>query len=160
VLKNHNHQKNKSSMDVQHHPLSSGGESDAVTEDHLKEMSLLFFQLNNDQNWDGLLTADWISPKWTAAIEYRSNADAEVNLQQHVQQYAQHLLENPDYLHTTSDIEAKVEPKHGRTASVFINHTGNLGDMSIPGVAVFNWRKDKLGKWMFEKLVDMRGLPM
>lgn len=143
---------------VQHDPLSAGGSSDALTGEHLKRLSLLFFQLNNEQNWDALLTADWISPRFTAAIEYSANQEREVNLKQHVAQYSQYMKENPSYIETTSEIDAKID-KFGRTAQIFINHCGNSDSgVGIPGVAVFTWWKAKSGKWLFVKMIDIRGM--
>lgn len=131
-----------------------------MTENHLIRLSLLFFKLNNEQDWDALRAAEWISPKFTAAIEYRANnQEGQVTLEQHIAQYSQHLKENPGYFETTSEVDAKID-QYGKSAQVFVNHVASngSGDVSIPGVAVFSWRKVKGGEWRFEKMVDIRGI--
>lgn len=148
-------------MEIKQYAPLVAREPDAEVEAYLTKMSLLFFQLNNEQQWDALLNADWIAPDFAAALRYRPDQPPEINLQQHVEEYRQHLKEFPDHYESTSYVEAQVD-KSGKTANVYIHHETHAHQsiVSIPGVVTFMWKRNKAGKWLFQKAVDVRGPPI
>lgn len=68
------------------------------------------------------------------------------------------MIDNPGYLETTSEVDAKLD-KHGKTAKVLIIHVGSSSSgVGVSGVASFTFWKESNGKWMFVKMVDIRGM--
>ena len=127
------------------------------TEQHLERLSTQIIEFYNTRDYDGLLSADYLSTSFKMYLDYYQQSTEPKDLASHVEEYKLLVKQYPEKHLKLTDAFCTLGHMH-RIAHVYHNMelTGHPPGVVRRAMGIFEWRMAK-GRWLCVKWTGMLG---